>query len=151
MTLFPDMTAADAAASKLDTVTAAADIGTSWRYDHEAGRFRMVDGSPEACAGKEAVREWIALMLRVWRGKNTVFDGIDAGVDVDSLLGTRQLPEGFRRAEIIREVRETLALCPAIADAWGFSVTREGRSMVIGFTCSLRSGETMEVSADVGG
>ncbi len=148
MQLFPDFT--ETAVSNLDTSQSAAEIQTSLKYDHENKQFYMIDGSPVLCMGKQAVREWIALMLRVQRGKDPVF-AEDCGIDVDGLLGTRAFPDGFTRSEMIREIRETLALCPAISGAEGFEVTRIGTNMAVHFTALLRNGETLEVNENVGG
>ena len=91
-------------------------------------------------------------MLRVRKGGDAVFDGlrVQPGIDRDGLIGSRSLPTGFRRSELMREIRETLALCPAILSADGFSFSRDGRALVVQFTVTLRTGDTMEVRADVG-
>ncbi len=151
MSLFPDIDQS-AALSNLDTATAAEDIAAGFRYDYEAGGFALTDGAPAEATGREAVREWIGLMLRVRKGWDAVFDGlrVQPGIDRDGLIGSRSLPTGFRRSELMREIRETLALCPAILSADGFSFSRDGRALVVQFTVTLRTGDTMEVRADVG-
>ena len=151
MSLFPDINQS-AVLSYLDAATAAEDVAAGFRYDHEAGGFVLTDGAPAVATGREAVREWIGMMLRVQKGRDAVFDGlrVQPGIDRDGLIGNRSLPSGFRRSELMREIRETLALCPAILSADGFHFAREGRALVVSFTVTLRTGDTMEVSADVG-
>lgn len=151
MSLFPDINQS-AVLSNWDAATAAEDVAAGFRYDHEAGGFVLTDGAPVEATGREAVREWIGMMLRVRKGRDAVFDGmrVQPGIDRDGLIGNRSLPSGFRRSELMREIRETLALCPAILSADGFHFAREGRALVVSFTVTLRTGDTMEVSADVG-
>ena len=148
MSLFPEID--QGTVFHLDTAIPAEEIGAGFRYDHEKGSFVMVDGTPQEVRGREAVREWIGMMLRVKLHANAVFDGLSAGIDRDGLVGSRSLPTGFQRSELMREIRETLALCPAIRSADRFRFARQGRALVVSFTVTLRSGESMEVTEDVG-
>ncbi|MDD6937031.1 MAG: DUF2634 domain-containing protein [Clostridiales bacterium] len=150
MSLFPDID--QSAVLNLDTTQAADTIAAGFVYDHEAGHFVLVDGSPRQVTGAEAVREWIGMMLRVRRGLDEVFSGLSTtpGIDRDGLIGSRSLPAGFQRSELMREIRETLALCPTIQSSDGFSFRRAGRALEISFTVTLRTGETLEVSELVG-
>lgn len=150
MSLFPDID--QSAVLNLDTTQAADAIAVGFAYNHAKGGFVLVDGSPRQVTGAEAVREWIGMMLRVRRGLDEVFSGLSTtpGIDRDGLIGSRSLPAGFQRSELMREIRETLALCPAIQSSDGFSFQRAGRALEISFTVTLRTGETLEVSELVG-
>ena len=124
-------------------------IGTSFVYDHYKKSFIMLDGSPKECNQVEAVKEWISMMLRLDKNSCKVFEGTNLGISKDELIGSRTLPAGFAKSELIREIQEMLLLCPAIASSYNYVFTRKKRTMEIAFTVSLHTGETLEVVENV--
>lgn len=130
---------------------AADTVGRSPDFDHAAQAFRVVDGAVCEVMGRDAVRQWITRMLRQQPGKTPIYrtdSETQPGVD-RSLLGQR-LPDGLIRAEVERNIRETLAFCPAIRTADRFTFTRNGRGLEVSFAVYLRTGEELEVSEHVG-
>ena len=114
------------------------------------GAFQLVDGALVERTGKEAVRQWFELMLRqkpdaipVYRVDGTTRPG------VDRTLLQRHMPEGWVRAEIERQVRETAAFCPAVRAVDSFVFTRLRRGLQVDFTAHLHTDETVEVRAYV--
>lgn len=136
-------------AEDINTPVAVENIGTSFVYDHENNSFIMVDGSPKEYTQIEAVKEWISMMLRLDKNSCKVFEGTNLGISKDELIGSRTLPAGFARSELIREIQEMLLLCPAIASSYNYVFTRQKRTMQIAFTVSLHTGETLEVVENV--
>lgn len=130
---------------------AADNIRRVMAYSHDEQRFTVVDGAVQECTGRDAVQQWIALMLRQTPGKTPVYgmDGAALGVD-RAALGQR-LPEGFVRAEIERQIRATLAHCPAIRAADNFTFQTERRRLTVTFTVYLQTGEQLEVIEHVDG
>lgn len=124
-------------------------IGTSFIYDHDKKSFVMVDGSPKECTQAEAVREWISMMLRLNKNSCKVFEGTNLGISKDELIGSRSLPAGFTRSELIREIQEMLLLCPAIESSYNYEFKRNKRTMEIAFTVILHTGESLEVVENV--
>ena len=124
-------------------------IGTSFVYDHYKKSFIMLDGSPKECNQAEAVREWISMMLRLNKNSCKVFEGTNLGISKDELIGSRTLPAGFARSELIREIQEMLLLCPAIESSYNYEFKRNKRTMEIAFTVILHTGESLEVVENV--
>lgn len=126
---------------------AADTVRRSLVFDYDKAAFRVVDGALAECSGRDAVRGWIALMLRQKPGKVPIYrTGGSAQPGVDrSLIGLR-IPDGFAQAEVERSIRETLAFCPAIREVDRFVFTRERRGLTVTFAVSLHSGESLEVS-----
>ena len=145
--MFPIMPETEA--EDVNTLVSVENIGTSFVYDHDKKAFIMVDGSPKQCTQAEAVREWISMMLRLNKNSCKVFEGTNLGISKDELIGSRTLPAGFARSELIREIQEMLLLCPAIASSYNYVFTRKKRTMEIAFTVSLHTGETLEVVENV--
>lgn len=124
-------------------------IGTSFVYDHDKKSFIMVDGSPKECNQADAIKEWISMMLRLNKNSCKVFENTNLGISKDELIGSRTLPAGFARSELIREIQEMLLLCPAIESSYNYVFTRKKRTMEIAFTVTLYTGETLEVVENV--
>lgn len=116
-------------------------------YDFARGAFAVVDGALQECNGRDAVRQWIDLMLRQQPGKVPIYrTGGDTHPGIDrSLLGERRLPSGMAAAEIERGVRDTMAFCPAIRSVDAVTVTRERRTATVAFTVYLHNGDSLEV------
>ncbi len=129
---------------------AATDIGRAPVYDNDASAFTLLDGALSECSGVAAVRQWIRLMLKQPKGKIPIYQtDSDTQPGIDRSLFGQRLPKGMLEAELIRGVQETLAFCPAIRSADGFSVTREFRTYTITCTVHLYDGSSLEVTEDV--
>lgn len=138
----------------VQTATEAAQTicGRSVAFDYAAGRFRFTDGAADEVTGAEAVRQWVELMLRSYRGRFRVYEGFSFGHTGEDLIGLRAVPPGFIHSELAREIREACALCPMIerADDFSFSRTEKGRLLTVTFTVTLKTGEQEEVTGVVG-
>lgn len=148
MQMFPDDTGF--VTSLPDGGSGAAGTGDTLAFDYAAARFVLTDGSPDRQNGAAAVRQWVHRMLTTYRGRFAVYAGTRFGHTGEDLIGMRQAPDGFIHSELAREIREACALCPAIERADDFTFARAGRQLHVRFTVTLRTGEEMEVSADVG-
>lgn len=120
-------------------------------FDYQTKRFCVVDGAPQVRDGVAAVRQWIELMLLTYRDRFAVYQNTRFGHTGEDLIGLRQAPPGYLHSELAREIREGCKLCPAIARADQFTFTRQGRSLIVRFTVTLKTGEQEEVSGIVGG
>ena len=121
-----------------------------WDGSGRGGAFALTDGAPEERTGREAVRQWFALMLRQSPGAVPVYrmeGGSQPGID-RTLLG-RHMPQGWVQAEIERQVRETAAFCPAVRSVDSFIFTRMRRGLQVAFTARLHGAEDLEVTVDV--
>ncbi len=126
---------------------AAESIGRVPAFSFADNTFQVTDGRIEECTGKEAVKQWLELMLRQQTGKLPIYPE-NVGINRDLLISG--LPEGVIRAEVERNVRETAEYCPAVRTVSNFEFTRLKRGLEVSFAAELHTGETVEVSADVG-
>lgn len=145
--IFPTMP--ESVAEDINAIVVMENIGLSLAYDHENNSFIMVDGSPKECNQIEAVKEWISMMLRLNKNSCKVFENTNLGISKDELIGSRTLPAGFARSELIREIQEMLLLCPAIESSYNYEFKRNKRTMEIAFTVILHTGESLEVVENV--
>ena len=132
-----------------DDTSQPAEIKNTIVFDYKTNRFRVIDGKPQTRDGAVAVRQWIELMLRTYLHRFTVYAGTQFGHTGEDLIGMRQAPSGYLHSELAREIREACALCPAIRQAHDFSFSRQGRSLLVHFTVTLRTGEQEEVIHNV--
>lgn len=145
--MFPTMP--ESSAEDKNALVAVENIGTSFVYDHDKKAFVIVDGSPKECNQADAVKEWISMMLRLNKNSCKVFENTNLGISKDELIGSRTLPAGFARSELIREIQEMLLLCPAIESSYNYEFRRNKRTMEISFICVLYTGESLEVVENV--
>ena len=114
------------------------------------GAFQLVDGALVERTGRAAVQQWFELMLRQLPGAIPIYrvDGTTQP-GVDRTMMQTHLPEGWVRAEIERQIRETAAFCPAVRTVDTFIFTRLRRGLQVEFTAHLHTEETVEVRAYV--
>lgn len=134
-----------------DDTSQAAETKNTIVFDYATNRFRVIDGKPQTRDGAAAVRQWVELMLRTYLHRFSVYAGTQFGHTGEDLIGMRQAPPGFLHSELAREIREACTLCPAIEQAHDFSFSRQGRSLLVHFTVTLKTGEQEEVDYNVSG
>ena len=114
------------------------------------GAFQLVDGALEERTGAAAVQQWFELTLRQMPDAIPIYR-VDSTqrIGVDRTMLTMHMPEGWVRAEIERQVRETASFCPAVRTVDSFVFTRLRRGLECAFTVRLHTDETVEVRAYV--
>lgn len=147
--MFPDDTGFIAVIPTDDT-SQNAQIGDTLAFDYDKNQFVIVDGTPVLRSRAAAVRQWIHLMLITHLGRFTVYEGTAFGHTGEQLIGMRQVPPGFIHSELAREIREACGLCPAIEKASDFTFSRENRTLHVKFLVTLKTGEQVEVTGNVG-
>ena len=116
--------------------------------DTGRGAFQLIDGALAERSGREAVKQWFALMLRQLPDAIPVYrTSASTSLGVDRTLLQKRAPLGFITAEIERQVRETAAFNPAVRAVDSFVFTRLRRGLQVAFTAHLRTGEDAEVTA----
>lgn len=133
-----------------DDVTQSAQIANTLAFDYTTNRLVIADGSPVLRSEAAAVRQWVELMLRTYLGRFRVYTGYQFGHTGEDLIGMRQVPSGFIHSEMAREIREACGLCPAIEKASDFTFSRENRTLHVKFLVTLKTGEQVEVTGNVG-
>ncbi len=128
------------------STAAAESIGRVPVFSFADNMFQVTDGRIEERTGKDAVKQWLELMLRQQTGKLPIYPD---NIGINRELLASDLPEGFIRAEIERNVRETAEYCPAVRTVSDFEFTRLKRGLDVSFTAELYTGETVEVNTNV--
>ena len=141
--MFPDFTYTETAVNT--------DMGRSVVFDMAEHKFSLTDGAARECTGMKAVRQWCELLLHTKRDRFAVYGDTAFGISIDDLIGAKTLPEAYLISELKREILEGLALCPAIERADSFSFARTKRTLEVNFTVYLYTGESGEVTVNVGG
>ncbi len=112
------------------------------------GEFQVPDGRLEEQTGADAVKQWFELMLRQQPGKLPIYP---ERMGIDRTILNCGYPEGFVKAEVERNVRETATYCPSVRTVGSFSFKRLRHGLEVSFLATLHTGETVEVTTDVNG
>lgn len=125
-------------------------IGRSFLFDFKTGRHMVIDGKANETTDLQAVQQWLELLVRTMRDKYTVYQGTGFGTTWEQYIGHRDLPIGFIVSEMEREITEAATkLNPAIARVQDFTIERQQRGLLVGFTAVLKDKRVLEVSIDV--
>lgn len=129
----------DTAPAAAEAARAAAVLpGVGFPFDWTSYTYDMGEGTPAEVTGLEAVKAWLEQVVRTRRGRYAIYPE-DYGTGAPDLIG-RKLPRGYGLSELQRELQESAAYCPTIADVTG--VEYDGRAV----TCTVTlNNDTTEV------
>lgn len=112
--------------------------GQVMKIDFETGEIVMEDGRPVMIDGAGALLQWIEKILSTKRGANEI--EYEYGTDIKRILFAGN-PKPFTRAEICRDIEETLMQHEDIEDVDDFEFENEGINAVLSFTITSVYGE----------
>ena len=106
---------------------------TDWAVDWEAGAFALRNGQPYLISGTEALKNWVRCALH---GESVRYaysaHSADYGNALAALMGEGG-DRGILENRLKKEIRETLLVSPYITGVDGFTFTRQGSRMTVGF------------------
>lgn len=106
-------------------------------YNFETGEFNMKDGKVIELTGLEGLKMWIQKVLRTEKHKFKIYIGTDStyayGISLLEYVNSN-LPYDFIKAEIQREIEETLINNPSITSILDFSFERSDSTLNVSFS-----------------
>lgn len=144
--MFPSQ---DSSTTSITETSTSNDIGQGviLSYNFEAGEFDIKDGKPVELTGLEGLKMWIKKVLRTDKHKFKIYTGTDStyayGITLLDYIKL-DLPFDFKKAEIQREITETLMVNTSINSVSDFSFERKDDILNISFTVNSVYGTTQE-------
>lgn len=137
--------------------------GTSYLYDFKKGDFIYKDGNPVLVTGREAIKIWIEKILRTKIYTYGIYEDRDEdgflrfreyGSNILDLVRGKKLPHLVLKAEIIRDIEESMAYNDKIKRVEDIQVTMgEGGDpsykMRIEFTVILVDEDNFKMEVDM--
>lgn len=109
----------------------------------------LSNGSPKLISDVEAIRQWIVLFITTPKNTYKIYDGTNFGTSIRKLFGRKRLNNGYEEAEVEREIREGLPICPAINRVTGFNMEKVGKIVKIYVQVELYDGSLIDETVDV--
>ena len=106
------------------------------------------NGSPELISSIEAIRQWIIKFTMTDKNSNELYIGTGFGTRLRSLYGQKRIGYGYEEAEIERDYREGLTLCPAISQVTSFELSKENKTLNIDMSVELVDGSIIDIDMD---
>lgn len=126
-------------------------IGFEPEMDFEdKGNVKVVirNGSPKTIAEIKAVRQWIVKFCNTEKDVYPIYSGTGFGTRFKKLYGKKRIGYGYEEAEIERDFKEGLPLCPAISEVTDFKLSKNGKVLNIKLEVQLFNGELVEVDIE---
>lgn len=121
--------------------------GVILSFNFDTGEFNMKDGKIIELTGIEGLKMWVQKVLRTEKHKFKIYTATDStyayGVTLQEYVNS-DLPYDFVKAEIQREITETLLNNRAIKAVTNFIFDREDSTLEVSFTIDSIYGETGE-------
>ena len=130
-------------------ISTSQDLGKTPNIDFENKKITVENGTPKLITDIDAIRQWITLFVTTPKDTYKIYDGTNFGTSIRKLFGRKILNNGYEEAEVEREIREGLPLCPAINRVTSFNMEKIGRILKIYVSVELFNGEIVTETVDV--
>ena len=130
-------------------ISTSSDLGKTPNIDFENKKITVENGTPKMITDIDAIRQWITLFVTTPKDAYKIYNGTNFGTSVRKLFGKKILNNGYEEAEVEREIREGLPLCPAINRVTSFNMEKVGRILKIYVSVELFDGELITETIDV--
>ena len=130
-------------------ISTSTELGNTPFFDYQNKQIILENGSPKLISNVEAVRQWIVLFVTTPKNTYKIYDGTNFGTSIRKLFGKKTLNNGYEEAEVEREIREGLPLCPAISRVTNFNMKKIGRLVKIYVEVELFNSELVNETIDV--
>lgn len=130
-------------------ISTSTDLGLTMSFDYEKKSIIFENGSPKQITDVDAVRQWITLFIITPRDTYEIYNGTGFGTSIRKLFGRKILNNGYEEAEVEREIREGLPLCPAINRVTSFNMEKVGKIVKIYVQVELFNGDLIDETVDV--
>lgn len=147
--MFPEIDYDFEAEEEIEEAAESTELGKVPLYDFENNCYALKDGKMVMCDQSEAVRQWVAFLIKTKMDKYKVYDGTEFGTYIEDYIGYKSNDIGFVMSEIEREITEKAELNRAIDYVDGFDFKKEDGLLKIYLTVYLKTGEEVEVESDV--
>jgi len=116
--------------------------------DRKNIKFVVKNGSPKLVNEIDAIRQWIVKFATTEQGAYPIYEGTGFGTRFKELFGRKRIGYGFEEAELERDYREGLPLCPAISQMTDFQTTKNGKVLNIYVQVELQDGSLVDASIE---
>lgn len=130
-------------------ISTSSELGKTPNIDFENKKITVENGTPKMITDIDAIRQWITLFVTTPKDTYKIYNGTNFGTSVRKLFGKKILNNGYEEAEVEREIREGLPLCPAINRVTSFNMEKVGRILKIYVSVELFDGELITETIDV--
>jgi len=130
-------------------ISTSSDLGKTPNIEFENKSLTIENGTPKLITDIEAIRQWITLFVTTPKNAYKIYDGTNFGTSIRKLFGRKMLNNGYEEAEVEREIREGLPLCPAINRVTSFDMKKVGKILKIYVSVELFNGELIQETIDV--
>lgn len=153
MAMFPDVntdlqTQINNITSTTTTTSTVAPSGKSFVFDFTQGDFITQDGKIVEATEYESIKIWIQKILRTEKFKFRIYKKEDTtmeyGITLMDLIINNNYPLTYLKAEITREITETLLTNPLIESVDSFVFDRNKLILSVTFNVNLTDGTVIE-------
>ncbi len=116
--------------------------------DNHNIKLVLKNGSPNMINELKAIEQWIVKFCSTEKDAYSIYEGLGFGTRIKTLFGHKRFGYGYEEAEIERDFREGLPLCPAISQVTNFELEKIGRILNIKLEVELINGESLNINID---
>lgn len=129
-------------------ISTSTELAKTFFFNFEEKSVVLSNGSPKLVANIDAIRQWITLFVITPKDVCKIYEGTGFGTSIRKLFGRKTLNNGYEEAEVEREIREGLPLCPAINRVTSFNLDKQGRVIKVYVQVELFDGSLIDTTVD---
>ena len=111
-------------------------------------RLQIKNGSPSMISEYSAIKQWIVKFCMTQKDSYPIYEGTGFGTRIKELFGKKRIGYGYEEAELERDFREGLPLCPAISQVTDFLAEKNGKVLKIYVKVELYNGEELDMEIE---
>jgi hypothetical protein len=130
-------------------ISTSSELGKTPNIEFEKKSLTIENGTPKLVTDVDAIRQWITLFVTTPKNTYKIYNGTNFGTSIRKLFGRKILNNGYEEAEVEREIREGLPLCPAINRVTSFNMEKVGKILKVYVGVELFDGELINETIEV--
>lgn len=120
-------------------------VGRCFLFDFETGKYKVQNGKMVECTNKEAVEQWIKLLILTRAEKFRVYKGISFGLkDFYNLKGRNIASDVYMQGEVKRELKDKIEAHVFVKTVSEVSLSFEAEKMNIKLSVILEDGTNLD-------
>ena len=123
-------------------------LGKVFAWDYNTNKYVLRDGRLVEADNRQAVKQWIHLLLRTQQDKYKIYQGTFFGLPLDPLMGNKNTPLLIVQAQLEEEIKEKAKEHILISHITNFKVRKDNSTLNISFYVHMKDGAVEEVNID---
>lgn len=120
------------------------------KFDFAKNEFAMSSGQFIMISGKDLLMQKIEKAIRTEFGRYKIYEDVDYGIPLESVIIGKALPRNYVKSEIERLISEAILKLDGVISVNSFEVIQDGALLTVSFYVNSEFGNIHEEGISIG-